>query len=117
MENQNLNLFMGLAKYADKEEILNSILIQLEKDTGLDYTKANTENPMVLGMLRKDLSAYLKKIAEQNKTRFMHLIYRVDILQSKMNSLQMSEFYYNELAEMVLNRMFQKIITKRLIKT
>lgn len=115
----NLNLFQGLSPYHNKQEILAAIIIQLEKDTGLDYTQTpiNADNPIFLETLRKDLAHYLQKIAGQNQTRFMHLIYRVDISQSKMNKLEMNEHYYHQLAEMVLSRMFQKVITKRIIKT
>lgn len=117
-DSKNLSLFQGLSNYIDKKEILSSIITQLEKDTGLDYTKTeiDAENPHFLEMLRKDLANHLKKIAGQNQTRFMHLIYRVDITQAKMNKLEMDEFYFYNLAELVLNRMFQKTITKRFIK-
>ncbi|MFM9944409.1 MAG: hypothetical protein ACKVQB_04180 [Bacteroidia bacterium] len=115
----NLEIFQGLSKYQDKQEILAAIIIQLEKDTGLDYTQipVDAENRIFLETLRKDLALYLKKIGEQSQTRFMHLIYRVDISQTKMNQLEMNVHYYHQLAEMVLNRMFQKVITKRIIKT
>jgi len=116
MDHQLLNLFQGIAQYHDKLEILKAIILQLEKDTGLDYTQTpiDPDNPEFLETLRNDLSNYLKKIAGQNQTRFMHLIYRVDITQSKMNKLEMNAFYYFQLAELVLNRMFQKVITRKL---
>lgn len=118
MNNENLDLFTGLAKHADKQQILKEIVLQLEKDTGLDYTPANIEatNLLSLENLRLDLANYLKKIAGQNQTRFMHLIYRVDISQAKMNKMEMNEFYYHQLAEMVLSRIFQKVITRRYLK-
>ena len=116
---KDLELFQGLAEYQDKQELLSAIIIQLEKDAGIDYTgtPADAENPVFLETLRKDLAHYLQKIGSENQTRFMHLIYRVDISQSKMNKLEMNEHYYHQLAEMVLNRMFQKTITKRYFKT
>ena len=118
MEDLSPDLFSGLDRYHDKPEILKAILVQLEKDTGLDYTSAPADpgSPEFLGMLRKDLAQHLKKISGQNQTRFMHLIYRVDISQSKLNKLEMDEFYFNELAELVLNRLFQKVITRRFFK-
>ena len=96
---KNLSLFQGLSNYLDKKEILSSIIIQLEKDTGLDYTQTeiDAENPHFLEMLRMDLANHLKKISGQNQTRFMHLIYRVDITQAKMNKLEMDEFYFYNL--------------------
>jgi hypothetical protein len=111
-------LFNELSSYIDKEEILVAIITQLEKDTGLDYTqvKVDLDNPYFLDLLRRDLAAHIQKIASQNHTRFMHLIYRVDITQTKMNKLDMDEFYFVNLAELILNRMFQKIITKKFIK-
>ncbi len=117
-DSKNLSIFQGLSNYIDKKEILTSIISQLEKDTGLDYTQIeiDSENPHFLQMLRKDLANHLKKVAGQNQTRFMHLIYRVDITQAKMNTIEMDEFYFHNLAELVLNRMFQKTITKRFIK-
>ena len=117
-DSKNLSIFQGLSNYIDKKEILTSIISQLEKDTGLDYTQIeiDAENLHFLQMLRKDLANHLKKVAGQNQTRFMHLIYRVDITQTKMNKLEMDEFYFHNLAELVLNRMFQKTITKRFIK-
>ncbi len=117
-DSKNLSIFQGLSNYIDKKEILTSIISQLEKDTGLDYTQIeiDAENPHFLQMLRKDLANHLKKVAGQNQTRFMHLIYRVDITQTKMNTIEMDEFYFHNLAELVLNRMFQKTITKRYIK-
>ncbi len=118
-DSKNLNLFQGLSHYHDKQEILTALIVQLEKDTGLDYTQTavDAENPIFLETLRKDLAHYLQKMAGQNQTRFMHLIYRVDISQAKMSKLEMNEHYYHQLAEMVLSRMFQKVITKRIIKT
>lgn len=116
MEDKSINIFGGLEKYHDRQEILEAIIAQLEKDTGLDYTQTpiDANDPVFLENLRMDLAAYLKKIAGQNQTRFMHLIYRVDISQTKMNRLEMDEFYYHKLSELVLNRMFQKIMTRKL---
>ena len=117
-DSKNLSIFQGLSNYIDKKEILTSIIAQLEKDTGLDYTQVeiDAENPHFLQILRKDLANYLKKIAGQNHTPFMYMIYRVDITQNKMNTLEMDEFYFYNLSELVLNRMFQKTITNRFIK-
>jgi hypothetical protein len=118
MSNQNLTIFQGLSQYPDKLEILTAIITQLEKDTGLDYTQTpiDADSPEFLNALRSDLANHLKKIAGQNHTRFMHLIYRVDITQTKLNRLEMDINYFHNLAELVLNRMFQKTITKRFLK-
>jgi len=119
MNKQNLTIFQGLSQYPDKHEILIAIILQLEKDTGLDYTQVpiDADSPIFLDAMRNDLANYLKKIAGQNHTRFMHLIYRVDITQSKMSRLEMDSEYFHNLAELVLNRMFQKTITKRYLKS
>jgi len=116
MEDQNLEIFSALSRYQDKGEILKDILVQLEKDTGLDYThtKVEADNPVYLETLRKDLAYHIQKLAGMNQTRFMHLIYRVDISQAKLNRLEMDEHYYHKLAEMVLSRMFQKIVTRKM---
>ncbi len=117
-DSKNISLFQGLSHYHDRQEILTAIVFQLEKDTGLNYTttSVDAENPLFLENLRKDLANHLKKIAGQNQTNFMHLIYRVDITQAKLKKLNMNENYFSNLAELVLNRIFQKTITKRFYK-
>ena len=117
MENTELSLLNNLQEYADKKELLQALLHQLDKDTGLDYTPHfdHIDDADFIAKLRADLTQHLKKVS-QNHTCFMHMVYRVDISQPKLHKLEMDEFYYNNLAEMVLNRLFQKIITKRFLK-
>lgn len=115
MDSNPIHIFQGLQDNRDKKEILEAIITQMDKDTGLDYTQTpiDPNNPEFLEMLRRDLAAHLKKVSDQNQTRFMHMIYRVDLSQSKLNKLEMNAAYYDELAEMVLNRLFQKVMTRR----
>ena len=119
MQNKDLNLFNGIEKYDDRQEMLKSIILQLEKDTGLDYTevKSDADDPVFLENLRKDLANHIKKIAGQSHTRYMNLIYRTDIPQGKLKKIDMDEFYFHRLAEMVLSRMFQKVVTRKYLKS
>ncbi len=114
----NLNAFNSLS-FNDRQAILVDIMNQLEKDTGFCYSDAtiNAENPVFLETMRKNLAQYVQKIASNNQTRFMHLIYRVDISQAKMNKIPKDDFYYHHLSEMILSRLFQKIITRRHFKS
>lgn len=107
-----------ILNHREKQEILNEIIVQLEKDTGFDYRMAEADAGSVefLELMRRDLANYLAKISTYGKTRFMHLIYRVDINQTKFRELSDGDFYFHQLSELVLSRMFQKVITKRNIK-
>ena len=118
MKDGELTRFGNLEQYGDKQEILAAILQQLEKDTGFDYTgtPVQADNPLFMENLREDLSRFLRKVSGQNQTRFMHLIYRVDITQSRMNSIEMDQFYFHHLAELVLDRMLQKVITRKFFR-
>ena len=115
MRNQLTSNFNNiLSKQNDKAKILSSIILQLEKDTGLDYTAVEIPEDIsnFILILKKDISNHLKKIATQNQTNFMNIIYRVDISQNRLEKLKMDEQYYENLAELVLDRLFQKTITK-----
>lgn len=115
MENSFISNFNNqLYQQNDKAKILSSIILQLEKDTGLDYTKVKIPDDIsnFILCLKRDISNHLKKIASQNQTNFMNIIYRVDISQNRLEKLKMDEQYYENLAELVLDRLFQKTITK-----
>lgn len=115
MENSLISNFNNqLSKQNDKTKILTSIILQLEKDTGLDYTAVKIPEDLsnFIIFLKKDIANHLKKIASQNQTNFMNIIYRVDISQYHLKKLKMDKQYYENLAELVLNRLFQKTITK-----
>ena len=118
MKHGEKDLFHGIEKYDNKKDILKEILIQLEKDTGLDYTEIliSYDEPGFLEQLRLDLAEHIRKVAGQSQTRFMHLIYRTDISQKKLGTLEMDASYFEKLSEMVLNRIFQKIITRKFFK-
>ena len=119
MKNQNNPALLNdLSKYIDKEKILEALIVQLEKDTGLDYTKVTIPEDInsFIEKLKEDLKFYLNKTASQNQTKFMNLIYRVDIPQSKISKIEMDESYFDNLAGLVLNRLFQKTITKMFYK-
>lgn len=103
----------------DKQEILKDLIKQLEKDTGFDNT-SNLEIDdlnLLVEKLRTDLGCFLKKTASQNHIKFMNIIYRVDIPQSKLEKIKTDENYFESLAEMVLNRIFQKILTMLIYKS
>lgn len=119
MNNSNYpEILKELSKKADKPKILESLILQLEKDTGLDYTGIAIPEKLefFVEKLRTDLKFYLQKTASQNHTKFMNIIFRVDISQSKMNKIEMNEHYFENLAEAVLNRLFQKILTTMFLK-
>ncbi|MCB9251935.1 MAG: hypothetical protein H6605_05670 [Flavobacteriales bacterium] len=119
MEEEELQVLSGLDKLDNKQQILEALLVQLEKDTGLDYTKvvANAKDPEFLANLNSDLEHYLKKVSGQSNTNFMHLIYRTDISQKKLSTIGPEEDYFGALSKMILNRMLQKVITRTYYKS
>ncbi len=118
-QDKNLDVFNGLASFVDKQEILEGIVNQLAKDTGFDYSHIplDAEDPIFLETMRKDLAFYIRNLASKSHIRFMHIIFRVDISQAKMNTIPSGDFYYHQLSELILSRLFQKIITKRHFKS
>ncbi|MCC6720718.1 MAG: hypothetical protein IT243_00835 [Bacteroidia bacterium] len=115
MENfDSLSLSNNLTNNIDKQKILEAIIIQLEKDTGFDFTKEIIPDNLNLFIekLHFELMNYLIKVSKQSQTKLMNLIYRVDINQRSFNKIKNNEKYFHTFTDMVLSRIFQKTITK-----
>jgi hypothetical protein len=109
-----INIFQALQTQPD---LLAQVLNQLYKDVNLNPEELPWESDSELAY-EKFYSGFRSHVDQRfnsNRSRFMQLMYRVDIPQSKYEQalrLTEDEDRIDKLTHLILNRVLQKVLTR-----
>ncbi len=104
-----------------KEDIFASFKLQLQKD----FESSGLDSQFIIHLsqdfetLRITLQNQLKPLLDNNKNALMTLLYRVDISKEQLNKHQQNNpdlKLEQQLSELIIKRILQKVILKRTFK-
>jgi len=102
-------------KYRKDEQIIRLTIEQIIKDFGslLPELVLSGNNSTLFDELTTQISAALQQIGKSNRTGFQSLMYRVDIKERDFIKLSSGKKSFDELAEKIIQREFQKVLTRK----
>lgn len=103
------------------DDLLFDTIAQLNKDLSISLDSElrwNDDVPNPYNAFRTDVKAFMLRLLNQPKSKLQATLYRVDLAEGKVQKIWAydEETRANKLAEMVLNRVLQKVLTRRLYK-
>lgn len=105
-------------KYRRDFEIIRETVAQVIKDfnmTGLEITFSGNEL-LAYQELKEQIASILLELIKNHSSQFQSLLYRVDIDEKYLNKFLGDEhpFSYSEaIAELILQREFQKVLSRK----
>ena len=108
-------------KYRHDLEVVRNTANQVMKDfgmSGIEITFSGNPDTAYRELLEQAQPA-LKNLYKENSGSFMSLLYRIDIPEKKFREVTSQfkgEDFFNKLAEMVIEREFMKVLTRKLFK-
>ena len=110
-----------ITKYRHDLEVVRDTAEQVIRDFGLAglEVKFSGDHETAYKELYEQVAPHLKALYDKNTTGFMALLYRIDVDERKVSRL--SEEYkgvafFNELAGLVLEREFMKVMYRKLFR-
>jgi hypothetical protein len=102
-----------LEKYRHDVEIIRLTIEQIKKDFGslLPDLKAPVNADTLFEELKNQIVPVLQFLFKNNRSGLQSLLYRVDILEAEIPAI--STHFLPELAEKIIRREFQKILTRK----
>src|SRR5437899_3214109 len=102
-------------KYRHDEEIIRLTIEQIKKDFGehLPELVFSGIKTALFEELSTQLSEVLKNIRKNNPSAFRSLMYRVDIKESEVVKTSSAKNSFEALAEKIIQREFQKVLTRK----
>jgi len=100
----------SIEKYARDKEIIRLTIEQIKKDFGsyLPEIILSGNPSSIFDELTNQLEPVLKSLSKNNRSLLMALLYKIDV--------KMADFYsvsIPELAEKIIQREFQKVLTRK----
>ena len=101
-------------KYRHDEEIIRLTIEQLKKDFGanLPELKLSGDKEKLFDELAIQLAENLRALRRKGPALLQSILYRVDVSENEIPDTSKADFYH-ELAAVVLQREFQKVLTRR----
>src|SRR4051812_24528537 len=100
-------------KYKQDEEIIRRTIEQIKKDFGSSLPELifSGHKSELFSELSKQLCDTLENIYKNQKSSFQSMLYRVDITEAQARKAMKVSF--QELAEKIVQRGFQKVLTRQ----
>jgi hypothetical protein len=102
-------------QYRKDEEIIRLTIEQIKKDFGTQLPELtfSGDKSLLFDELSKQISDALKATRKTNLTAFQSLLYRVDIKESVVAETSAAKDSFFALAEKIIQREFQKVLTRK----
>ena len=110
---------LEIEKYKTEQVILKETVRQLQRDfescrIEIHFSETDT---MPYETLLSQVEFYIEKLLSENVSKLQALLYRVDIPEKNFLHLQQNAVSFpNELARLILEREFMKVVTRRMYK-
>lgn len=105
------------AQYINREEFWNEVIAQLNKDLGQDNVVSAAQGHLQGENGAEAIVLSLQKFLPTVTPRLSELLYRIDLgekYEASIKNLPI-DLYYRCLSEMVLKRIIQKVITRKVL--
>ncbi len=101
-------------KYRNDEEIIRLTIEQIKKDFGTSLTELifSGKKEFIFDELTGQITKALSLLRKNNSIAFQSLLYRVDVTEATVAKLPREDFFQS-LAEKIIQREFQKVLTRR----
>jgi hypothetical protein len=101
-------------KYREDEELIRLTIEQLRKDFGSHFPELHFsgQKNQIFTELTVQVAESLKKIRRKNPVIFKVILYKVDVPESAASGLMDQKDCFS-LAEIIIQREFKKVITRR----
>lgn len=104
-------------QYINREEFWNEVIAQLNKDLGQDNAVSAAQEHLQGENGAEAIVVSLQKFLPTVTPRLSELLYRIDLGEKYEASIKNlpADLYYRCLSEMVLKRIIQKVITRKVL--
>lgn len=103
------------SQFVGREEFWNEVLAQLNKDLGVDKAITTEQKHLQGENGAEAIVVSLQKFLPTVTPRLSELLYRIDLgekYEAQIKNLP-DDLYYRVLAEMILKRIIQKVLTRK----